>query len=140
VLVPLPRAATGDSASASAFDQAIATHHCQRAMNMMGKVGTTDARRKAWMECQKGRTDAFQHANAPDSEAWVIAIADDLNDAGNAAAARAELDVFYYARGTWACGHHDPDMARAALAKQSDQSKYKQPLVHMCEAFKITLP
>jgi serine/threonine-protein kinase len=131
-----PASPSGDEAG---FADAIASHHCQRAMTMMASVGATEAHRDAFRACQKGQQIAFQHANEPDSESYATGMADDLIAAGDTAGALTELEAFYYARGVWACMHADPDMARRAFAKLSAGSKYRDALIKTCGAYKITL-
>jgi serine/threonine-protein kinase len=129
-----------DADKEKAFDQAIATRHCQRAVTLAQSLVTKSPEymRKV-TECIKARSEAMKDFSSPATEPWIIALSEDMVEMGQAQVGEQQLDAYYYSRAAKDCQAKNAGDAKAMYAKIKTD-KLRQPAVQVCKAFGIALP
>jgi eukaryotic-like serine/threonine-protein kinase len=137
---PAAPAQPSDPDKAKAFDKAIATRHCQRALTLAQSLTSSGPQYMQQVTaCMNARTAALQDYSSPATEPWIIALADDMADMGKPDIGAQQLDGYYYARGAKACQAKDAGQAKAMYAKVKSAT-LRTPFVQVCKAFQIALP
>lgn len=111
-------------------------------MTMLPQMGYSTPQYQKYMQeasaCATERGKAMQSFQAPASEPWILAFADDERELGQADTATKIVDGYYYGRGAKACQAKDAETAQAMLAKvKSDQ--LRTPLKQICHSMQIEL-
>jgi hypothetical protein len=136
---PPPLVATQPSASVAAFHQAIAAHHCDRALAVLQALPDASADFNAEVtRCAQQRARAIADMSGPDAEAIILAHADDVELGGNAGGALGLRSTLYMVRTNKACKRHDVDAARAAFAKIPIAAN-RDAVVTACQGVGVTL-
>jgi eukaryotic-like serine/threonine-protein kinase len=133
-----PPMADGDRVKA--FDQAIATRHCQRAVTLaQGLMSKGPEYMQKATECINARSEALKDFASPSTEPWVLALAEDMAELGQPQVGAQQIDAYYYSRAAKDCQAKNAGDAKAVYAKiKSD--KLREPAVQVCKAYGITLP
>ena len=123
-----------------AFDQAIATRHCQRAVTLARDLMATGPQyMQKVQQCIKARSDAMADFASPATEPWVLALAEDMAEMGQPQVGAQQIDAYYYSRAAKDCQAKNASDAKAVYAKiKSD--KLRAPAVQVCKAYGIALP
>jgi len=137
---PTTTSTSADPDKVAALDKAIASKHCQRALTIAQDLYTAGPQYMQKVQaCMQARTDAFRDFASPAAEPWVLALADDMTEMGQAQTGQQQVAAYYYARAVKACQAKDAATARALYPKiKSDQMR--KPTEQVCKAYGITLP
>jgi eukaryotic-like serine/threonine-protein kinase len=107
-----------DAEKIARFDQAIATRHCQRALTIgQGLYAKGPQYMQKVQACMQARSKAMQDYASPETEPWMIALAEDMAEMGQGQNGEQALAGYYYARTAKACQAKDAAAAKASYAK-----------------------
>ena len=138
-----PAAGSGpDPAKAKELEQAVASRHCQKAVTILPQLASAGPEYQRYTQevtaCATARAKAMQDYTSPAAEPWVLALADDERDMGQADTAAKMVDGYYYGRGVKACQASNAAEAQAMLGKIKSES-LRTPLEQVCHSMKVEL-